>query len=435
MGPAPCRALTFTVFAGLKFPDLNVNRVFPLQEWIVTSRVLPFVMLSFVLAAAASAQTLPEGVPETARMHFGRIRLNPTVALTNAGVDDNVFNASDVDHPQSDFTMTLTPKSDLWFPLGRSWVKASVNEDFVYYREFASERSINSGYRGDIIVPLNRITFNVGGGYVNTRDRPGYEIDARSRHTGTDYRGSAELKALGKTFVSVGGSRAHIGFEPDAVFLGRSLRTELNRTMTISNVTVRHQLTPVTSVSATVARETDRFEYSAIRDSDSTHAEMGVRFNARLGGSAALGFRNFQPLDSQVPAYQGATARVDMSVTLVGATRIGVQLGRDIQYSLEATQPYYIESGGGLSIRQAISGPFDFIARIGAQRLSYRGRIGTPGLVDRTDSIQSFGGGLGYRVGRDMRIGFNVDKQQRTSDLARHSYGGVRYGTTVTYGY
>ena len=96
-----------------------------------------------------------------------------------------------------------------------------------------------------------------------------------------------------------------------------------------------------------------------------------------FGGSAAVGFRNFQPLDSQVPAYQGATARVDMSVALLAATRIGVQLGRDIQYSLEETQPYYIESGGGLSIRQAISGPFDFIARIGAQRLSYRGRIGT----------------------------------------------------------
>jgi hypothetical protein len=200
-------------------------------------------------------------------------------------------------------------------------------------------------------------------------------------------------------------------------------------------MTVRHQLTPVTSVTATIAREADRFDYSATRDSDSTHAEMGVRFNARLGGSAALGFRNFQPLDSQVPAYQGATACVDMSIAPFGATRIGVQLGRDIEYSLEVTQPYYIESGGGLWIRQAISGPFDFIGRVGAQRLSYRGRIGTPGLIDRTDSIQSFGGGFGYRVGRDMRIGFNVDKQQRHSDLAGRSYGGVRYGTSVTYGY
>jgi hypothetical protein len=401
----------------------------------VTSRVLPFVMLSFVLTAAGSAQTLPEGVPETARMHFGRIRLNPTVALTNAGVDDNVFNASDVDHPRSDFTMTLTPKSDLWFPVGRSWVTASIKEDFVYYRQFASERSINSGYRADLIVPMNRFTVNVGGAYLDTRDRPGFEIDARSRHTGTDYHGSAELKALGKTFVGIGGSRAHIGFEPDAFFLGRSLRTELSRTTTISNMTVRHQLTPVTSVTATIAREADRFDYAATRDSDSTHAEMGVRFNARLGGSAALGFRNFQPLDAQVPAYQGATARVDMSIAPFGATRIGVQLSRDIEYSLEVTQPYYVESGGGLWIRQAISGPFDFIGRIGAQRLAYRGRIGTPGLVDRTDSIQSFGGGFGYRVGRDMRIGFNVDKQQRNSDLAGRSYGGVRYGTSVTYGY
>jgi len=28
-----------------------------------------------------------------------------------------------------------------------------------------------------------------------------------------------------------------------------------------------------------------------------------------------------------------------------------------------------------------------------------------------------------------------VDKQQRTSDVAHRSYGGVRYGTSVTYGY
>jgi hypothetical protein len=200
-------------------------------------------------------------------------------------------------------------------------------------------------------------------------------------------------------------------------------------------VAVRHELTPVTTVTATIAREADRFDYSAIRDSDSTQAEVGVHFHARIGGSAAFGFRNFQPLDAQVPAYKGPTARVDLSIAPFGATRIGVQMGRDIQYSLETTQPYFVESGGGLSITQGISGPFDFVGRIGAQTLSYRGRIGTPGLVDRTDSIQSFGGGFGYRLGRDMRIGFNVDKQQRNSDLARHSYGGVRYGTTVTYGY
>jgi Putative beta-barrel porin 2 len=401
----------------------------------VTSRVLPFVVVSLALTAAASAQTVSEFVPETARIHLGRVRMNPTVALTNAGVDDNVFNASDIDHPQSDFTMTLTPKSDIWFPFGRSWVKSSVREDFVYYNQFATERSINSGYRTDVLLPMNRLTFDVGGGYENVRDRPGFEIDARSRHTGTDYHGSVELRAFGKTYVGTEARRSHIDFESDAVFLGRSLRTELTRSTTIADVSLRHELTPVTSVIALVARERDRFDFSPDRDSDSTRAEVGVRFNARIGGSATIGFRDFQPLNPQVPAYQGMTTRADVSIAPFGATRIGVQTGRDIQYSLEKTQPYYVENGVGFSVTQGLAGPFDAVGRIGFQRLSYRGLVGVAGLADRTDRVDSFGGGLGYRVGRDMRIGFNIDRQQRNSDLARHSYGGMRYGTSVTYGY
>jgi hypothetical protein len=401
----------------------------------VISRVLPFVVVSLALTAAASAQTVAEFVPETSRLHLGRVRLNPTVALTNAGVDGNVFNASDIDHPQSDFTLTLTPRSDIWFPFGPSWVKSTIREDFVYYNEFATERSINSAYRTDVLVPMNRLTFLVGGGYENVRDRPGFEIDARSRHTGSDYHGSVELRAFGKTFVGTGAKRTHIDFESDAVFLGRSLRTELTRTTAIEDVSVRHELTPVTNVIALVARESDRFQFSPDRDSDSTRAELGVRFSARIGGSAAIGFRDFQPLDPRVPAYRGMTTRADVSVVPFGATRIGVQTGRDIQYSLEKTQPYYVETGAGFSVTQGLSGPFDAVGRIAFQRLSYRGLVGVAGLSDRTDSVESFGGGLGYRVGRDMRIGFNVDRQQRNSDVARRSYGGVRYGTSVTYGY
>jgi hypothetical protein len=401
----------------------------------VTSRVLPFVVLSLALTGAASAQTVSEFVPETARIHLGRVRMDPTVALTNAGVDDNVFNAADVDHPRSDFTMTLTPKSNIWFPLGPAWVKGSVREDFVYYNQFATERSINSAYRIDTLLPMNRLTFDVGGGYEDVRDRPGFEIDARSRHTGTDGHGSIEMRAFGRTFVGTAFTRAHIDFEPDAMFLGQSLRTELTRTTTRENLTVRHELTPVTSAVALVARETDRFDYSPERDSDSTRAEFGVRFNARIGGSVALGFRNFQPLDPQVPAYHGMTTRADVSVSPFAATRIGVQAGRDLQYSLEKVQPYYIETGAGFSVTQGLSGPFDAVGRLGFQRLAYRGLVGVPGLADRTDSIESFGGGLGYRVGRDMRIGFNVDRQQRDSDYAHRSYGGMRYGTSVTYGY
>ena len=47
------------------------------------------------------------------RLRLGPLFLNPTVALTNAGVDDNVFNEADSAVPQSDFTLTLTPATDV----------------------------------------------------------------------------------------------------------------------------------------------------------------------------------------------------------------------------------------------------------------------------------------------------------------------------------
>jgi hypothetical protein len=407
-----------------------------LQEWTLTFRLTLLAAMLLALVTPASAQTSPEGMPVKARFRIGRINLNPTIALTNAGVDDNVFNADDVNDPKSDFTMTVTPHADAWLQVGRAWVTSTIREDIVYYRAFADERSLNTSYRGTVAMPFNRLTVRAAADYLNTRDRPGFEIDARSRHTEAGLRGTAEYRAFGKTFVAATMERANVAFDPDALYLGKNLKVELNRTMTSAGVSVRHQLTPVTSFALLVAREQDRFEFSPIRDSDSTRIAGTMTFSARIRGSASLGYRDFKPLSGDVQAYKGATASIDMSVAPFGSTRVGIRATRDLQYSYDIEQPYYVETGTGFSLTQGISGPLDVVGRVQVQGLSYRGRIGGPlEHHDRTDSIYWFGGGIGYRVGRDMRIGFNVDKQHRTSDLAAHSYEGLRYGTAVTYGF
>ena len=393
------------------------------------------VLLLCVFAVDAGAQTRPDDMPAAARYHLGPLKLNPTIALSNMGVDNNVFNAADTEQPKTDMTLTLTPRSDAWIQFGRAWVTGSMSEDLVYYRTFASERSVNSTYRGNLWLPLNRTTVTLGTGYLSTRDRPGYEIDARSRHSEADVHGSVEVRAFGKTKIGVSAERTRIAFEPDAMFLGRSLRNELNRTTTMGEVSVRHALTPVTQLMVIVAREQDRFEFSPLRDSDSTRVVGTLKFHARLAGSASFGYRDFQPLDGRVPTYVGPTANVDMSVRPFGATRIGVQVNRDLQYSFETEQPYYVETGTGLSVTQGLSGRYDIVGRYGIQHLGYQGRIGSSAaLLNRADVIHWFGGGIGYRVGRDMRIGFNVDKQRRTSDFLQHGYDGLRFGTSVTYG-
>ena len=90
---------------------------------------------------------------------------------------------------------------------------------------------------------------------------------------------------------------------------------------------------------------------------------------------------------------------------------------------------------GSASISQQIFGPVDVVARGGAQRLEYQDRAGAAvAASNRTDHITLYGGGVGYHMGRDLRIGFNIDQQQRTSPVEGKQYTGLRYGFAVTYG-
>jgi hypothetical protein len=114
---------------------------------------------------------------------------------------------------------------------------------------------------------------------------------------------------------------------------------------------------------------------------------------------------------------------------------LGVQIGRDVQYSFDVNQPYYLQTGISGSIAQQIYGPLDVVARAGTQHLSYRDRAGaTVAVAGRTDDVRTLGVGFGYHVGSELRIGFNVDQSRRDTDLVGRRYEGYRAGMSVTYG-
>jgi len=108
---------------------------------------------------------------------------------------------------------------------------------------------------------------------------------------------------------------------------------------------------------------------------------------------------------------------------------------RDIQYSYDINQPYYLQTGANVEISQQIAGPFDAVARVGAASLEYQDRAGAVVAVsNRVDHMETYGGGFGYHIGRGTRIGFNVDEYQRLSPLEGREYKGLKYGIAVTYG-
>jgi hypothetical protein len=387
-------------------------------------------------AGTAYAQIPIEPDPANIRVRMGPLWLNPTLSLTNAGIDTNVFNEFEADQPKRDFTLTVTPQADLWLRMGRTWVIGNIKEDIVWYDKYASERSANTAYALNWLVPLTRLSFVVGSTFLHTNERPGFEIDARADRKERSASGAIEIRALSRTLFGARGEIRKIEFAENAVFLGVPLHSQLNRTVTTTALTMRHELSPLTSLTFDVGRQQERFEFFEPRDTDSIQANVGLRFDAfaLINGFAQVGFRDYVPLSSDIPRYTGSIASVNLSYVALGSTKLGVIIGRDIQHSFDFNQPYYLQTGIDASIGQQIYGPLDVQARIGGQRLAYREREISVTVVDRQDKVRSYGAGIGYRLGRDLRVGFNVDHQRRESEIDERRYEGLKYGMAMSFG-
>src|SRR6185312_11489268 len=104
---------------------------------IYLNRMPKFAAVVFLLAtwnARVLAQTEPGAPPPNVQMRLGPLYVNPRIALTNAGTDTNVFNESV--NPKSDFTVTVTPGTDLWLRVGPTWLQSNINEDLVWFQKY-----------------------------------------------------------------------------------------------------------------------------------------------------------------------------------------------------------------------------------------------------------------------------------------------------------
>jgi Putative beta-barrel porin 2 len=399
--------------------------------------------LCITLAALRGAPALAQagdGGPDTssARVRIGPLMMNPTISISNIGVDRNVFNDPPDKNPKQDFTVTFTPLSNFWLRLGPTWVTATLNESINWYQTYASERTASTGYKMGWSVPGSRMSFKVDGSYVNAHERPGFEIDTRAGRAETTFSGSLDVHALPKSYIGVSAARQQTRFADEAAYLGTSLRTSLNRVDTSYGANFRHQLTPLTTITFSATRANARFEFSRDRDTVSNSAAMSVAFQpaALLRGGFSVGYTDFEPVDRALPGFQGLIGSVDLTYVLLGSTRFSITGGRAVQYSYDFNQPYYLQSRVGASVAQQIFGPVDVQVRGDIADLSYRNRAGAVVTVpDRTDRVTTVGAGVGFHLGKDLRLSFNVDQSNRDTQVLDHQYEKLLIGSSLTYGF
>ncbi len=90
-----------------------------------------------------------------------------------------------------------------------------------------------------------------------------------------------------------------------------------------------------------------------------------------LNGSAAVGYRRFNGRSAELPDFSGLVAVVNVSATIVGRHRLDTSFARDLRYSYEDVTPYYLSTGGTVTLTTQVSEPFDVRVTGTLQSLDY----------------------------------------------------------------
>lgn len=406
-----------------------------LVTMLVTDRLVPVTTALVLCATLSYAQTADPR--ESARTHLGPVYITPSLALDELGLDTNVFNnATEL----SDFTFTVIPGAQLAVPFGsRGVITATTFAEFIYYNQYSSERSINPDLkvRGDF--SLNRVTLFLSPSYVNSRRQPSLEIDERVRHTNTDITGGGIAKISERLSVEASGGVARVSYDEGSIFDSTSLRETLNRRTQSASLALLHDVTPLTRASLRTTYSLERFDYTPARNATSIAVVPGVEFKplALISGSAAVGIRRFRPENPLIQDFTGVIAHANLAYTLQGFTRFRFSANRDLQFSYSQSAPYYVTNQYGVGIDRHLGGKFDLTGGVDWLMHSYKVIAGIEPIADTPpiDRLTTWGLGVGYRLARARRVGFDVTYRERTSNTEFFiPYSGLRLMWSVDSG-
>lgn len=398
--------------------------------------MLRVTLLGFLLVSLASgpafAQAQREDPSALAAMRFGPLALTPTIALRDVGLDSNVLGQAESD---PEFTMSLVPGAEAWLRVGRLRFSSKTEVEWLYFQETASQRAFSISETAGISVPLAYLTPYVEGVYENTKRRQSAEVDFRLRQRTTGWAGGATAFPGPRTDLDFQYRRSELRFEdelPGGVFFAPGL----NRDNEAVQLQGRYALTALTRLVVRVIAERDRFVVSPVRDSDSWSLLPGLEFkpSALVSGTAFVGYRKFDTLAPGQPDFEGVVAAVDLKYVARDMTKIEARASRNVEYSFEPVEPFYIQTEWHLTLTQAISYEWDVRAQAGRVSLDFE-RFEQAELSGRVDRIWVYGVGMGRRFGIELRLGFDVLFTRRESELAGRSYEGYKVGGSVTYGY
>jgi len=424
LSPVPKAAATFESLEGVFLKSRSGWCRVARRRCFRSTRVAAYIGLAMCFAAT------PVRGQTSAPAEAQRV-IAPAVQITNLGWDDNVFRVGEGGDPVGDFTATVSPSILASIPWSRMQFNGTGQLDFNYFQRFAAIRSIDSDSRANVAIALGRLTPHAGGSLTNARHHRNFEIDFPVRRLDRSWDAGVDVNVSAKTSIGVMVRRSRVDYTGDTVYLESDLASVLGDTSTVSGVSVRYALTPLTTIGAEFEQDHEHLPNAPERNAHGVQLTSSVEFRplALVSGEARIGVRSRTFNDRNAAPFQGMVTRVDLSYTLLGRTRLTLRSQRDLSYSYRAGERDYLQTGTEGVVTHRLGTAWDIGGNVGRFKLLY-------GLADRSaraERVLLYGVDVGRTMLRS-RVGFQVARQTRSSDFsAGREYEEMRLSSSVTY--
>jgi hypothetical protein len=414
---------------------------------IMTGRLAGACGLTLFFMAAANpaaadtwkGQELERKWRETA-WHFGPFHIQPSLVISNAGVDSNVFSAPS--NPIKDFTITAGPAGQVYVPIHRKFVLSAYGSpQYVWYSKTERERTWNYYLNGAAQLSLRNVFFSLEGKYSDARERWNTEIDIRPRRKEKGYGGSILVKTSWKTAASLAYRTARYDYE-SVVYEGWfNVQERLNRRESYANFSMFYQ-------ASTQRRFFLDFEYglfdfefptqAALSDSRSGAAYAGLEFSPlgrRVRGRIRIGYKKFDIRNAEGVDYEGIVGDTQLSVRVARPFVIRGSFVRDVRFSLWYNNPYYLESrpGVGASVYIFRFLRLDYDYSLGRNNYPVTQEIAPGEEVKRRDDYRIHSAAIYFRIKKSVGLGFVASFWTRDSNFASEDDKRTFFGVNLTY--
>ncbi|HEY7185103.1 MAG TPA: hypothetical protein VH436_01080 [Vicinamibacterales bacterium] len=393
--------------------------------------VAALLMLSSARSASAQSSLI---LPETHVFRAGPLSVYPTIGVRDVGFDSNVYN--DSTGPKGDFTYTFSPRLYLVVPIANSRFVGTGFGNLVYFQTYKDQQAIGGLFQGrwEEMSPGFRPFATAG--FSDRRERFGHEIDDRARQRQTTVTLGTDVDITTRTALTAWVGRVQTAWDRNEQYLDVSLSEQLDYTSDLAAGGARYRATPLTTIGMIAEVRRDRFDRNPVRDADRLFVGPTFDFDsgASVVGHARVGYQRFDALDASVAGYRGVAALTDLRYTFRDLTEVKVEGRYDVDYSYDPLEPYYLESGGTLTVSQRVIGPLQIIGTGELHSLRHQ-RLAGSSFDGREELTRVTGGGIALQIRKQMRFELLYQKTVRTSSAPGwREYERQRLLASVFYG-